>query len=387
MKHRFLAKKYWKEAGTPFGSTNEKAAKYSDCINLSIGDPDLLTDRIILDGAYQDTLKGHTKYTDMRGDIQLRPEIIKFYKEEYDMDVDDSEVMITASGLLSMYAALQAITDPGDEILIQAPFFTPYTAQVEMAGGVPVEMRTYEEEDFQINLDRLESLITERTKALIINSPSNPSGSCLSVCTMEGLAKIVEKHDLIVIADDIYTSYSFENDFVPFASMPGMRERTITINSFSKNFLMTGWRVGNIIAPDFIIKVLKDMSENLIYCAPAPSQRAAIHALRNRKKIQEPIVREYKERMNYAAERINAIPWMSVVYPPKGSFYLFINIKKSGLTSAQASEKILDEAHVLLLPGNAFGRCGEGYLRLACTVGVDKLKEAFDRIEKIKIRD
>ena len=387
MKHRFLAKKYWKEAGTPFGSTNEKAAKYSDCINLSIGDPDLLTDRIILDGAYQDTLKGHTKYTDMRGDIQLRQEIIKFYKEEYDMDVDDIEVMVTASGLLSMYAALQVITDPGDEILIQAPFFTPYTAQVEMAGGVPVEMPTYEEEDFQINLDRLESLITERTKALIINSPSNPSGSCLSVCTMEGLAKIVEKHDLIVIADDIYTSYSFENDFVPFASMPGMRERTITINSFSKNFLMTGWRVGNIIAPDFIIKVLKDMSENLIYCAPAPSQRAAIHALRNRKKIQEPIVREYKERMNYAAERINAIPWMSVVYPPKGSFYLFINIKKSGLTSAQASEKILDDAHVLLLPGNAFGRCGEGYLRLACTVGVDKLKEAFDRIEKIKIRD
>ena len=169
--------------------------------------------------------------------------------------------------------------------------------------------------------------------------------------------------------------------------MPGMRERTITINSFSKNFLMTGWRVGNIIAPDFIIKVLKDMSENLIYCAPAPSQRAAIHALRNRKKIQEPIVREYKERMNYAAERINASPWMSVVYPPKGSFYLFINIKKSGLTSAQASEKILDDAHVLLLPGNTFGRCGEGYLRLACTVGVDKLKEAFDRIEKIKIRD
>ena len=209
MKHRFLAKKYWKEAGTPFGSTNEKAAKYSDCINLSIGDPDLLTDRIILDGAYQDTLKGHTKYTDMRGDIQLRQEIIKFYKEEYDMDVDDSEVMITASGLLSMYAALQAITDPGDEILIQAPFFTPYTAQVEMAGGVPVKMPTYKEEDFQINLDRLESLITERTKALIINSPSNPSGSCLSVCTMEGLAKIVEKHDLIVIADDIYTSYRY----------------------------------------------------------------------------------------------------------------------------------------------------------------------------------
>lgn len=385
MKHRFLAKKYWKDASTPFGTTNEKAAQFDDCINLSIGDPDLITDKIIIDGAYQDALKGHTRYTNMYGDIELRNEIRKFYKDEYDLDIAPDEVIVTTSGLIAMYMALQAILDEGDEVIIQSPFFTPYTAQVEMARGIPVELDTYEEEDFQINIDRLKSLITPRTKALIINTPSNPTGSCLSADTLGEIAKIAEEEDLIVIADDIYTSYSFEKDFIPFMSMPGMRERTITINSFSKNFIMTGWRVGNIIAPAFIVRVLKDMGENIVYSAPAPSQRAAIYALRNRKVIQPPIIVEYRKRMEYAAERINRIPWMSVITPPKGSFYLFINIKKSGLSSLDAADMILEKAHVLLLPGNAFGRCGEGYLRLACTVGVDKLEEAFDRIEKIEL--
>lgn len=385
MKHRFLAKKYWKDASTPFGTTNEKAAQFDDCINLSIGDPDLITDKIIIDGAYQDALKGHTRYTNMYGDIELRNEIRKFYKDEYDLDIAPDEVIVTTSGLIAMYMALQAILDEGDEVIIQSPFFTPYTAQVEMARGIPVELDTYEEEDFQINIDRLKSLITPRTRALIINTPSNPTGSCLSADTLGEIAKIAEEEDLIVIADDIYTSYSFEKDFIPFMSMPGMRERTITINSFSKNFIMTGWRVGNIIAPAFIVRVLKDMGENIVYSAPAPSQRAAIYALRNRKVIQPPIIAEYRKRMEYAAERINRIPWMSVITPPKGSFYLFINIKKSGLSSLDAADMILEKAHVLLLPGNAFGRCGEGYLRLACTVGVDKLEEAFDRIEKIEL--
>ena len=385
MKHRFLAKKYWKVASTPFGTTNEKAAQFDDCINLSIGDPDLITDKIIIDGAYQDALKGHTRYTNMYGDIELRDEIRKFYKDEYDLDIAPDEVIVTTSGLIAMYMALQAILDEGDEVIIQSPFFTPYTAQVEMARGIPVELDTYEEEDFQINIDRLKSLITPRTRALIINTPSNPTGSCLSADTLGEIAKIAEEEDLIVIADDIYTSYSFEKDFIPFMSMPGMRERTITINSFSKNFIMTGWRVGNIIAPAFIVRVLKDMGENIVYSAPAPSQRAAIYALRNRKVIQPPIIAEYRKRMEYAAERINRIPWMSVITPPKGSFYLFINIKKSGLSSLDAADMILEKAHVLLLPGNAFGGCGEGYVRLACTVGVDKLEEAFDRIEKIEL--
>ncbi|MDD6043782.1 MAG: pyridoxal phosphate-dependent aminotransferase [Eubacteriaceae bacterium] len=385
MKHKFIAKRYWKDQSTAMGKSDEMAKSFNDVINLSLGDPDLITHNLIIEKAFEDAKAGHTKYTDFRGDPELRAEICKFYKEEYDMDVKDEEVFVCASACLGMYLALEAIIDDGDEVILQTPYFTPYYQQVELARGVPVELCTYEEEDFQINMERLESLITERTKALVINSPSNPTGNCLTVETMEKIAEIAEKYDLIVIADDIYTAFSYQNKFVPFGSLPGMRERTIILNSFSKNFTMTGWRVGNIIAPDYIIRVIQQINENVVFTAPSISQRAALHALRHRTEVQPEMVEEYRKRMFYAAERVNEIHNMHVIYPPKGSFYLFINIKDTGLSSEQVAEEILKEAHVLMLPGNAFGTCGEGYLRIACTVSVEVLKQAFDRIEKMKL--
>ncbi|WP_338547963.1 pyridoxal phosphate-dependent aminotransferase [Emergencia sp. JLR.KK010] len=384
MKHKFIAKRYWKDQQTAMGKSDEMAKTFDDVINLSLGDPDLITDDIIIDGAFADAKAGHTKYTDFRGDPELRAEICRFYREEYGMGVRDEEVFVCASASLGMYLSLQAILDDGDEVILQAPFFTPYPQQVELARGIPVELATYEEEDFQINIERLESLTTERTKALVINSPSNPTGNCLSLETMEQLAELAVKHDLLVISDDIYTAFSYQNPFVPFASLPGMRERTIILNSFSKNFTMTGWRIGNIIAPDYIIKTIQQVNENVVFTAPSVSQRAAIHALRHRHEIQPAMAKEYHRRMFYAAERVNGIRGLSVLYPPKGSFYLFVNIKETGLSSAAAAEKILQDAHVLTLPGPAFGACGEGYVRIACTVGVDLLCEAFDRIEKVQ---
>ena len=385
MKHQFIAKRYWKDQSTAMGQSDVMAKSFNDVINLSLGDPDLITHDYIIDNAFADAKRGHTKYTDFRGDPELRQEIINYYKEAYNMDVKDEEIFVCASACLGMYLALEAIIDDGDEVILQAPYFTPYPQQVELARGIPVELPTYEEEDFQINIERLESLITERTKALVINSPSNPTGNCLTVETMEKIAEIAVKYDLVVIADDIYTSFSYQNPFVPFASLPGMQERTIILNSFSKNFTMTGWRVGNIIAPDYIIQVIQQINENVVFTAPSISQRAGIYALRNRKEIQPPMIEEYRKRMFYAAERINQIPKLSVIYPPKGSFYLFMNIKETGLTSVEAADLILKEAHVLMLPGDAFGKCGEGYIRIACTVNVDTLKEAFDRIEKIAL--
>ena len=384
MKHKFIAKRYWKDQSTAMGQSDVMAKSFDDVINLSLGDPDLITDDIIIEGAFKDAKAGHTKYTDFRGDPELRKEICRYYKEEYGMDVKDEEVFVSTSACLGMYLALEAILDDGDEVILQAPYFTPYPQQVELARGIPVELPTYEEEDFQIDTGRLESLINERTKAVVINSPSNPTGNCLTVETMEKIAAIAKKHDLIVISDDIYTSFSYQNPFVPIASLAGMRERTIILNSFSKNFTMTGWRIGNIIAPDYIIRTIQQINENVVFTAPSISQRAAIYALRNRDVIQPPMIEEYRKRMFYAAERINEIPKLSVIYPPKGSFYLFMNIKESGLTSVEACDLILKEAHVLMLPGNAFGNCGEGYVRIACTVNVDTLKEAFDRIAKIK---
>jgi aspartate/methionine/tyrosine aminotransferase len=384
MKHKFISKRYWKDQSTPMGQVDELAKQFNDVIDLSLGDPDLITHDIIIDNSMRDAKLGHTKYTDFRGDPELRNEIVKFYKEEYDLSILDEEIFIAASGCLGMYLALEAILDDGDEVILHAPFFTPYPQQVELARGIPIPLNTYENEDFQISIERLKSLITERTKAIIINSPSNPTGNTLSKETLKGISEIAIKYDLLVISDDIYTSFSFNEPFVPIVSINGMKERTIIINSFSKNFTMTGWRIGNIIAPEFIIKTIQQINENVVFTAPSISQRGAIYALRNREIVQPSMISEYKERAFYAAERINNIPNMSVL-KPKGTFYLFVNIKKTGLSSIDASDAILKEAHVLTIPGVAFGECGEGYVRIACTVGVERLKEAFDRIEKMDI--
>lgn len=385
MRHKFIAKRYWKDISTPMGKVDELAKNYNDVINLSLGDPDWTTNKIIIDGAYKDALAGHTKYTEFRGDPELRTEIRKYYKESFNLDLKDEEIFVTASGCLAMYLIMEAILDDGDEVILQAPYFTPYPQQVELARGVPVELPTYEEEDFQIDIDRLESLINERTKALVINTPSNPTGNCLTVDTMKKIADIAERYDLIVISDDIYTAFSYQHPFVPFVSIGNMKIRTCVINSFSKDFTMTGWRIGNIIAPDYIVRTIQSINENVVFTAPSVSQRAAIHALRNRDVIQPPMIEEYRKRVFYAAERINQIPKMHVITPPKGTFYLFINIRETGLNSVEVSNVILREAHVLTIPGISFGMCGEGYLRIACTVDVDLLKEAFDRIESVSI--
>lgn len=379
---KFISKRYLESKSTAMGQSDEMAKAFDDVIDLSLGDPDMVTPKPIIDAAYEAMLDGHTKYTDFRGDPELRAAICNQYHEDYGMTIEDEEIFVAASGCLAMYLVLEAIIDDGDEVLIQSPYFTPYPQQVELARGIPVELPTYEEEDFQINTERLESLITDKTKALIINSPNNPTGSCLNLETMKIIAEIAEKYDLVVISDEIYTAFSFENPFVPFASLPGMKERTITINSFSKNFVMTGWRLGNIIAPPHIIKVIQQINENVVFTAPSMSQRAGIYALRHRHELQQPIIEEFGNRMNYAAQRINNIPGMSVIYPPKGSFYLFPNIKKTGMSSDEFSNLLLTKAHVLTLPGNAFGICGEGHIRICCTVSTEKLKEAFDRIEK-----
>lgn len=385
MKHKYISKRYWKDKGTALAASGAMARSFDDCINLSLGDPDLTTDEGIIEQAFADARRGHTRYTDPQGDPELRQEICRFYQEEYNMDVADREVFICTSACIGMFLVLEAILNQQEEVIIPAPYFAVYLQQVEMAGGIPVELPTYEEEDFQLDTERLEGLINERTKAIIINTPCNPTGSCLTLETMQKLAQLAQKHDLLVIADDIYTAFSYQHPFIPIAGLPGMKERTVTLNSFSKNFTMTGWRIGNIIAPDYLIETIQKINENLVYSAPSISQRAAIHALRNRETVQPKMIEEYRSRVFYAAERINAIPNMHVIYPPRGTFYLFVNIKDTGLTSEEVTDLILQEAHVVVLPGNAFGTCGEGYLRIACTVNKDVLKEAFDRIEKMSV--
>lgn len=383
MKNKFISKRYWKDKSTAMSAAADAARQHDNIIDLSIGDPDMITDDIIIDNAFRDAKLGYTKYTESRGDRELRDEIAKFYKEEYNMDIADEEIFVSTSGCIAMFLILQAILDDGDEVILQGPYFTPYKQQIELAGGIPVELVTTEEMDFQIDINTLEKSINERTKAIIINSPCNPTGNVLSMDSLKDIANIAKKYDLLVIADDIYTSFSYASKFVPISSLPDMKERTITINSFSKNYIMTGWRIGNIIAPRDIISVIQIINENIVYSAPSISQRAAIYAIRNRDKIQPKVIEEYKKRVFYAADRINNIPKLSVL-PPKGTFYLFMNIKETKLSSAEFCDRLVNEAQVMAIPGSAFGKSGEGFVRLACTVDEDKLKEAFDRIEKIK---
>lgn len=384
MKHRHIAKKYWDNKSTPMGEVDVLAKKYNDVINLSLGDPDITTDEKIIEFAFNEARAGHTKYTDFRGDKELRDEISYYYKERFNVDIKDEEIMVSASACLGMYLALESVLDDGDEVIIHSPYFTPYLQQIELAGGVAIELITKEEEGFDINTERLKSLITNKTKVIVINSPNNPTGKVISKETLKKVVDIALENDILIISDEIYTIYTFDKPFVSLINFEEIRDNLIVLNSFSKDFTMTGWRIGNIIAPKHIIEICQAVNENVVFTAPSISQRAAIYALKNRFQIQAKFLNLYKDRVMYAYERIKKIEWMSVL-KPEGTFYLLINIKKTNRDALDISKQILDKAQVLSIPGDSFGKGGEGYIRIACTVDKQKLKEAFDRIEKITI--
>lgn len=378
----FLAKRWQGEETNPMMTVMEKAHDYPDIINLSIGDPDLKAPQEILQRAFEDISNGHTKYSDPWGYPELRDAIVQFYKEDYNIKILRENVLIMPAGCPAMFLVLQAVLDKDDEVLVFDPYFAAYDQQVRIPGGVPVFVPCYEEENWQPNMQRAEKLITHKTKAMIINTPNNPTGVCYSDETLQEIARFAKKHDLLVLADDIYTSFCYGHAFTPITSLPDMAQRTVIINSFSKNFMITGLRIGNIVAPKEIAKAVKRINDNVVYCAPVFGQRAAIYALEKRHTYEKMIVPEFEKRMQYAAQRIRAIKGFTLS-PASGGIYLFPGIKQTGMTSMQAAQMLLEQAHVLTLPGSAFGEAGEGYLRIACTVGLEQLEQAFDRIERI----
>lgn len=384
MKHKYIAKRYWKDQSTPMGQVDELARQYDNVIDLSLGDPDVTTHHDIIHFAFEQAKLGHTKYTDFRGDPELRTAIKNYYQEDFNVALNDSSIMVTASACLAMYLVLESLCDPGDEVIIHAPYFTPYYQQIELAKGKPVVLDTCEADDFEVDIDKLKALINERTKAIVINSPNNPTGTVFKRETLQAVVDLAHKHDLVIISDEIYGAYAFEKPFISLAQLNNAREHTVIINSFSKDFTMTGWRVGNIIAPDYIIKTCQAINENVVFTAPSISQRAAIYALKHRKRIQASFIDEYRQRVMYAAKRVSDIPWMHV-RQPQGTFYLFINIQKSGLLAARICQLLLEQARVLAIPGDAFGACGEGYIRIACTVEIDTIKQAFDQIAQLDL--
>lgn len=354
------------------------AKKTPNLIDLSIGDPDLITDATIIEAAFADVKAGHTKYTASDGSADFIQTVVDFYQKQYQLTFSPSQVRGTVGALHGMYLALAAIIDPGDEVIIHEPYFSPYKQQVELVGGVPVFIPTFEKDGFQIDVEVLKSAITEKTRAIIINSPNNPTGAVFSPETFEKIAAVAIEHDLLILSDEVYEAFCFDDTFVPMAAFAP--ENTITFSSFSKAFAMTGWRIGYMIAPESINLTAKLINEAIAYSAPTPSQRAGIYALNHYDSIVPQVVAVFKERLTYIEQRVAEIPFLSL-YPVKGSMYAFINIEQTGLDSVSFVEKLLKETSVLMIPGKAFGETtGDGYVRLAATQSLDLLKEAFDRI-------
>lgn len=378
----YIAKRFQNDGGTGLTLNTAALEKYSDIIDLSIGDTDFTTDEAIIDAAFRDARAGYTHYGAPRGDAELIAACCRAWEEDFGQKLDRDHVVVTASSCMGMALSMMAILDPGDEVIVFAPYFSMYKKQVELAGGVCVEVPTYAEEDYAIDAERLRAAITPKTKAIIFNNPTNPSGMAYDKAALNLIADVAKEYDLIVAADEIYTTYLFEGSYVPMRTLPGMAERTITLNSFSKNYLMTGWRVGVMIAEPELLSVVVKLAGAYIYTAPSISQRAAIEALKNRARIRETYVNAYRDRIFYSADRIEKIPYLSLVRP-KGTFYLFPGVEKTGLSAPEFCDALLERAHVLVTPGDAFGTSGKGHFRIACTVGIDKLKEAFDRMEKL----
>lgn len=378
----YVAKRFQTASGPVLSLDTAALAKYNDIIDLSIGDTDFVTDTAIIDAAFHDAKNGYTHYGDPKGDKELISAICQAWEEDYGQKLSEDNVLITASSCLGMALAMMAILDAEDEVIVFSPYFSPYRSQIELAGGVCVEVPTYAEEEYVIDPARLRAAITPKTKAIIVNNPTNPTGMGYDARALKLIADVAQEYDLLIAADEIYTTYLFEGNFVPLRTLPNMAERVITLNSFSKNYMMTGWRVGAVIAQPEILRAMSQINGAMIYTTPSISQRAALKALQERHRIKETYVSAYRDRILYSADRLSNIPYLSLVRP-KGTFYLFPGVEKTGLTSGEFCARLLEEAHILVSPGDVFGSTGKQHFRIACTVGIDKLKTAYDRMERL----
>ncbi|MDR1043414.1 MAG: aminotransferase class I/II-fold pyridoxal phosphate-dependent enzyme [Clostridiales Family XIII bacterium] len=378
MKHRFIAKRYWNDVPNAFSEV--RATAIGDLIHLTYGDPDFTTSEKILGPAFDDIRNGHTHYDELCGYTELRDLIAGSLEEDYGLKTERENVYVTNGAGHGLLLALESILDDGDEVIIHEPFYSPYPEQVVMARGVPVFVATYEEDGFELKAEDLEKKITNRTKALIINNPNNPTGATFSRKSLEGIADVAKKHDLVVICDAAYTSLNYDEPYTPIAALEGMGERTVTLFSASKEYAMSGWRVGFNHAPEFLVHRMQRVNENDSIMASSIAQRAYIHAIKNRKEIRRELADIFKERVEYAYGRISAMNKIHAL-PPHATFYLFPNIKDTGLSSREVADRLFETTHVAVFAGSFFGDSGEGYLRISCTQNMDVLKDAFDRID------
>jgi aspartate/methionine/tyrosine aminotransferase len=355
--------------------------KMDGVLNLSIGEPDFDTEHDIIDAAAKAAKDGFTHYPPLQGFLDVRAAVCDYWKRHHKLDCVPDEVLMTVGGIQTPNLAMQALLNPGDEVILVEPCFSPYFVQVKDSGGVPVSLKTTEENGFAPAVADLERLITPRTRILLLNSPCNPTGRVIPRGQLEEIAAVAAKHDLFVLSDEIYEALIYQGEHVSFASLPGMKTRTLIMGGMSKSHCMTGWRVGYAVGPVELIRVMTMISSSQTYGLNTLAQKGTAYALANhdsklieRKKI-------FAERMDYVVRRLNNMKNLTCA-PAEGAFYLFPNIKKTGFTSEEFVWKLLEDAHVATIPGSAFGTSGEGYLRIACTQSMEILVQAMDKIEK-----
>lgn len=377
-----IAKKFQVEYNNDMLDSTNKAKKYNDIINLSIGDPDLITDLEIMKKGFVDVCNGETHYTDPLGYRELREEIVKFYNEEYNTNIGINNVMVVSSATMGLFLALNATLDEGDEVIVLEPYFTPYKKQIAFTGAIPKMFSLHAENNFQVNYEELKQAVTPKTKGIVVNYPTNPTGGVFTLESLENIARVAKEFDLIVYADDIYTIFNYDKPFTPIATLDDMFDRTITIRSFSKDYCMTGFRIGWIVCPEYLINTFNTLNECCIYTVPSFSQRVALYGLQERERIQPLIKEEFKKRLDYVYKRVQEIDWLDCK-KPEGSIYIFLDIRKTGMTSSEFTSYCLDKYHIIVLSGTGFGDSGEGFVRIALTCGVEKLAIAFDRFKNL----
>ncbi len=353
-----------------------------DVISLGVGEPDFRTPWQVRSAGIRTLQRGMTRYTANRGLEELRFEITKYVSRKYGTEYEPkSEVLITVGGSEAIDAALRALINPGDEVIIPQPSYVCYEPMTALSGGVPVIINTKAKNDFKITPEELREAISEKTKALILPYPCNPTGAIMEEEDLKKIAEVLRGTNIIVISDEIYAELTFgEKRHVSIAKIEGMRERTIMINGFSKAFSMTGWRLGYCLGPKEIIKEITKIHQYAIMCAPTTSQYAAIEALRSCDEEVENMKEEYDARRRIMVDGFNKIGLKC--REPKGAFYTFPSIESTGLTSEEFSERLLYSKHVAVVPGTAFGQSGEGHIRASYCYSTEHIKEALSRIEE-----
>ncbi|RDE36677.1 aminotransferase [Parageobacillus thermoglucosidasius] len=357
------------------------ASSMEGVVSLGVGEPDFVTSWSIREASILSLEQGYTSYTANAGLLELRQEIAAYLARKFHVEYDpEAEILVTVGASQAIDLALRATVNPGDEVIVVEPSFVSYGPLVTLAGGVPVPVGTTGEDHFKLRPDQIERVITDRTKALIVCSPNNPTGTVLHKEDLEAIAQIVKKHDLLVISDEIYAELTYDEPYISFAAVDGMRERTILISGFSKGFAMTGWRLGFTAAPAEILQAMLKIHQYAIMCAPTMAQYAAIEALRNGEQDVEYMKKSYRRRRNYFVQSLNEIGLSC--HMPGGAFYAFPSIRATGLTSEQFAEKLLLEEKVAVVPGSVFGAGGEGYIRCSYASSMEQLQEAIKRIKR-----